>query len=185
MVSFNHQNNIETASSLTLDEWIELVRPKLLACARGFTRIELDPEDVVQQTLSNCLRKGILDPENRQSWAAALLHSELRHTVMTMGRSAGRRKLREAAFVSELQLHSYMDFNYDSEYLLRAIAKAIKNLPSAQAEVVKMRYFENMSLAEIAGVLKLSINTVASRLRYAISRLRSDPAISRMSSAAH
>ena len=47
------------------------------------------------------------------------------------------------------------------------------SLPSAQSEVVRMRFYENMSFKEIAERLNISINTALGRMRYAVINMRS------------
>lgn len=46
-------------------------------------------------------------------------------------------------------------------------------LPPSQSEVVRMRFYENMSFKEIADKLGLSINTALGRMRYAVINMRS------------
>ena len=45
-------------------------------------------------------------------------------------------------------------------------------LPAEQREVVHLKVFEGMTFQEIADLCGESINTVASRYRYAIEKLR-------------
>ena len=52
------------------------------------------------------------------------------------------------------------------------VEKAMHELPPEQREVVVMRIWGEMALTEIAVVLEISENTVASRYRYALNRLR-------------
>ena len=52
-------------------------------------------------------------------------------------------------------------------------AKAIMDLlPEPQSEVVKMRFYDNMSFKEIAEKLNISINTALGRMRYAVINMR-------------
>ena len=52
-------------------------------------------------------------------------------------------------------------------------AKAIMDLlPEPQSEVVKMRFYYNMSVKEIAEKLNISINTALGRMRYAVINMR-------------
>ena len=52
-------------------------------------------------------------------------------------------------------------------------AKAIMELlPEPQNEVVRMRFYENMSFKEIADKLNISINTALGRMRYAVINMR-------------
>jgi RNA polymerase sigma-70 factor, ECF subfamily len=52
------------------------------------------------------------------------------------------------------------------------IEKAMCQLPAEQREVVAMRIWGEMTLAEIALVLEIPENTAASRYRYALGKLR-------------
>ncbi len=46
------------------------------------------------------------------------------------------------------------------------------SLPEAQSEVVRMRFYENLSFKEIAEKLDISINTALGRMRYAVINMR-------------
>ena len=48
----------------------------------------------------------------------------------------------------------------------------LKRLPPEQAETIRLRVFDGLSLDEIASVLDCPINTVSSRLRYGFQKLR-------------
>lgn len=48
----------------------------------------------------------------------------------------------------------------------------IEELPELQREVLKMRYYQNLSFKEIAEITGVSINTALGRMRYAILNLR-------------
>lgn len=48
----------------------------------------------------------------------------------------------------------------------------IEELPPLQKEVLKMRYYQNLSFKEIADTTGVSINTALGRMRYAILNLR-------------
>ena len=59
-----------------------------------------------------------------------------------------------------------------SEQIERDIRGLIEQLPDEQREVVRMRYFANMSFKEIAEQTGVSINTALGRMRYALINLR-------------
>ena len=52
------------------------------------------------------------------------------------------------------------------------LLKLIKQLPSDQMEVLKLRYFEDMSFKKISDITGVSINTALGRMRYALINLR-------------
>ncbi len=52
------------------------------------------------------------------------------------------------------------------------LERAIAELPPAQQSVIRLRFYLGLSFAEIARNLSISINTAASRSRYALEKLR-------------
>ena len=48
----------------------------------------------------------------------------------------------------------------------------IEQLPEDQKEVLKMRYFEDLSFKQISDLTETSINTALGRMRYALINLR-------------
>jgi RNA polymerase sigma-70 factor (ECF subfamily) len=54
----------------------------------------------------------------------------------------------------------------------RRVAQALLGLPEHQREVVILRYYQELSLAEIAEALDIPVGTVKSRLSIGLERLR-------------
>ena len=52
------------------------------------------------------------------------------------------------------------------------IEQALRSLPAEQREVIHLKVYEDMTFQQIAQTLGLSINTAASRYRYALEKLR-------------
>ena len=48
----------------------------------------------------------------------------------------------------------------------------IDELPESQKEIVKLRFFQNLSFKEIAELTNVSINTALGRMRYALINIR-------------
>lgn len=59
-----------------------------------------------------------------------------------------------------------------NEQVMTDIVRLIDYLPNLQQEVVRMRFFENLSFKEIADATHVSINTALGRLRYALINMR-------------
>jgi RNA polymerase sigma-70 factor (ECF subfamily) len=55
---------------------------------------------------------------------------------------------------------------------LNGVERIIKMLPENQQEIINLRYYQDMSFKEIAGMLNCSINTALGRTRYALINLR-------------
>lgn len=57
-------------------------------------------------------------------------------------------------------------------YRQQRIAAAIENLPVEQSEVFLLRQLQGMSFKDIAGIVGVTENTVKSRMRYALEKIR-------------
>jgi RNA polymerase sigma-70 factor (ECF subfamily) len=60
----------------------------------------------------------------------------------------------------------------DSQHLAESLQKALASLPQKQREVIVMKTYRHKTFLEIARLLGLSQNTVASRYRYGMEKLR-------------
>ena len=56
--------------------------------------------------------------------------------------------------------------------ILEDVKKLMKKLPESQREIVRMRFYENLSFKEIAESCNISINTALGRMRYALINMR-------------
>lgn len=78
--------------------------------------------------------------------------------------------------LSNLNENSVIDTGIESEIINSQIMTDVKRmmvkLPTAQREVVYMRFYQDLSFKEIAEVTGVSINTALGRMRYAILNLR-------------
>ena len=97
----------------------------------------------------------------------------LRRAVRNECYSALRRRQRDSVAPSEplLERIAAADDRPDERI---AIERAMRTLPAEQREVVHLKVFEGMTFQEIADLCGESINTVASRYRYALERLRDE-----------
>jgi RNA polymerase sigma-70 factor (ECF subfamily) len=94
----------------------------------------------------------------------------LRRAVRNECYSALRRRQRERARSGAL-LEPIDRARADTEQQV-AIERVLRALPPEQREVVHLKIFEGLTFQEIADRTEESINTVASRYRYAIEKMR-------------
>ena len=70
----------------------------------------------------------------------------------------------------------FAEHTVEDQLIAEQIAADVRNLiellPDEQREVVKMRYYANLSFKEIAEQTGVSINTALGRMRYALINLR-------------
>lgn len=154
---------------MDFDHWAEGIRPKLVKLATAQSGDEHEAEDVVQETLTTLWRRGPDGIENLDAYAAR-----------AVWQNAAQRRSRRKNFLP-LDSESLRDAGFDEptaketvEDQLRQndIANALAQLPEAQRTVVQMHYYGDLSFKEIGTALRISMNTAASRCRYALGQLR-------------
>ena len=97
----------------------------------------------------------------------------LRRAVRNECFSALRRRRRERVVVADSRpLVEPIDRASGDPGVRAAVDEALRTLPAEQREVVHLKVFEGMTFQEIAEVSDESINTIASRYRYAMDKLR-------------
>jgi RNA polymerase sigma-70 factor, ECF subfamily len=123
--------------------------------------------DVIQQVFAALVRRarderGVEDEERY-----------LRRAVRNECFSALRRRQREQAVVTDAPpIIEPVDRASGNPELRAAIDEALRKLPADQREVVHLKVFVGLTFQEIADVAGESINTIASRYRYAMDKLR-------------
>jgi RNA polymerase sigma-70 factor (ECF subfamily) len=152
------------AAKLTYAEVQDLYQrhgPALLAYATGLLGSRSSAEDVLHQVFL-----GLLSKVERPTEPRPYLFKAVRNRALN-SRCSGARMV---------PLH-----DHDQQWLVKPqgmmeagieVERALRDLPSEQREVVLMRVWGEMTLEEIATMLDVPANTVASRYRYALGKLR-------------
>jgi RNA polymerase sigma-70 factor (ECF subfamily) len=83
-----------------------------------------------------------------------------------------RARKREIVVAVDPQLLEAVGGSVDRPAERLAVTQALGELPPEQREVVHLKAFQGMTFKEIADLTGESINTVASRYRYATEKLR-------------
>jgi RNA polymerase sigma-70 factor (ECF subfamily) len=118
--------------------------------------------DVVQQVFVGMLRaRSAVDSDERY----------LRRAVRNECYSTLRRRRREPGAPSEPILESIAGVDERADERI-AIEQAMRALSPDQREVIHLKLYEGMTFQEIADILDESKNTIASRYRYAIEKMR-------------
>src|SRR5216117_3786710 len=133
----------------------------LFAYARSFLTNHAQAEDAVHGLFLRLLRGDIAVPESE----AGYLYRAVRNAALNAKRDAAR----EAELPSEDSW--FVHRGGDKEAAL-ALQKALGELPVEQREVVMMRIWSGMTVEEIGAATGVSLNTAASRYRYALEKLR-------------
>jgi RNA polymerase sigma-70 factor (ECF subfamily) len=144
--------------------WFDRHGAALVLLARQFVGSRADAEDVVQDAFVRFWRS-----RERVNDPAAFVFACVRRCALDWQRSQQRQGQREEAAARP---ESMFVAGMEQDERRNAIEAALHELPLEQAEVVVMKIWGRLSFQQIAEALDLSVNTAASRYRYAIEKLR-------------
>lgn len=150
-------------------DWFDTHGPKLLLCARQWTRSQADAEDVVQEAFIRYWRHQRDLPGDPQ----ALLITSIRRAALDLARREDRRQNREekSGVLAEGETY-FTPAPCEGDERRREIEAALQRLPEEQREVLVLKIWNELTFEQIGAVLDLSPNTAASRYRYALIALR-------------
>jgi RNA polymerase sigma-70 factor (ECF subfamily) len=146
-------------------ELYDLCAARMLAVARALTGSAADAEDAVQQTFLDLYR-------SRRSWAKA--ERPEAYAIVALRRTALRlrNRVRRIGELPREHPDSAERADADDEKCGDGLARALARLPAEQREVLALKVDGGLTFLEIGAALAISPNTVASRYRYVLERLR-------------
>jgi RNA polymerase sigma-70 factor, ECF subfamily len=152
-------------------QWFDQHGPRLLLCARLWTRSLADAEDVVQEAFVRFWR------HQRQLGGEpqALLITSIRRVAVDLSRREDRRAVREQqAEEMSGRMEPFFETPVEDRERVQLFETALRGLPPEQREVLVLKIWGELTFEQIAGQLAVSPNTAASRYRYALAALRRD-----------
>jgi RNA polymerase sigma-70 factor (ECF subfamily) len=136
--------------------------------ARRLVRDATARDDVLQDTWVAALEAAPRDPERLRGWLATLMRR-----LWSRQRRSGvrrieheRRGARAEALPATDEVAAAMDVH-------RRVVEAVMDLPEAYRSAIVLRYFEDLSVGEIAARCDAPVETVRTRIKRGIERLRS------------
>ena len=132
-----------------------------------FTGNRQDTLDVLQETFTYLL--GKFPGFSLTASMKTFLYPVVKHISLTI-RSKSHRFSNDGEVFDEI-IAPAMKENHSSRSELTAVLAV---LPDEQREVLLMRFFDCMSLQDIAAAIDIPAGTVKSRLHHALQRLRND-----------
>ncbi|MEJ6702187.1 MAG: RNA polymerase sigma factor [Akkermansiaceae bacterium] len=160
-------------------EWLAENGPRMLLFARQQTRTAEDAEDVLQDALVKLARKvdeGTFDG-GQESWKP-YLYTAIRRLSIDLGRKNDRRSKREEKSEGDRRGENggmsdpWFENGAANDESRSLLQNGLKKLPVKFSEVIVMKIWGEHTFAEIGEILGVSLNTVASRYRYGLERLR-------------
>ena len=148
--------------------WFARHGAKLLLFARQQARNPHDAEDLVQEAFVRIWRLY----GHTGEVAPGLVYRAVRRLAIDWARSLDRGKIREQKVVAEFPLFESFKSPIEQNERQKAILAAVDRLPPEQKEVLTLKIWGELTFDEIGRTLDLSLNTVASRYRYALQKLK-------------
>jgi RNA polymerase sigma-70 factor (sigma-E family) len=159
---------VAEAALADFDEYVAASWPRLVRAAMLLGCTHHEAEDTVQTALTRCLVKW--SKVRRADDRDAYVHRILVNTFVT----GKRRKWHGERPTQHLPETSTEDAT--DEIIERdSVRRALQRLPLDQRVAVTLRYFLNLSEAQMATALNVAPGTVKSRLSRALQALSADP----------
>ena len=152
---------------MTLSGLFEENARSLLVYARALVADEGLAEDSVQQAFVGLARSGLEKAENPRAY----LYGAVRNALLNLLRDEKRR---ERTWQEACREKTWAVFVEPSEKADRveALNAALAELPPSEREVVLLKVWGELTLAEVATTLSIPEGTAATRYRTALTRLR-------------
>lgn len=155
--------------SLARDDWLQQAGG-LRRLAASLLRDEFEADDLVQETWLKAWRADA--PErSTAAHAPGLLRSILRNLVRDRLRERARRAGTERAAARDERLPSDAEVVERLEIAQR-LAAEVARLPEPYRSTIHLRYFEERSPEELARLARVPLETVNTRLRRGLEKLR-------------
>jgi RNA polymerase sigma factor (sigma-70 family) len=143
--------------------------PSLVRLARLFVDDRDAAEDIVQEAFLRLARHaGRIDAIDRAP-------AYLRSIVLNLARDHNRRGLvslrHHATKGREIDVHDDIADQLVRSEEHRRVIDAVRRLPARQRDCITLRYFEELSIEQIASALRVSVNSVKTHLQRAMAAL--------------
>ena len=149
--------------------WYVQYGPALLAYLCSMLGDRGSAEDVLHQVFMKLLKGKVEVPGEA---AKPYLFRAVRNAALNLAQQRSRNISLGTGEEGTEAGRQWFEAPAELGYWSAKLENAIRGLPAEQSEIVVMRIWGEMTFEEIATVTNVSINTVASRYRYAISKLR-------------
>jgi RNA polymerase sigma factor (sigma-70 family) len=140
--------------------------------ARWLTHNEQDAEDIVQDAYLRAIRHyGGFQGGDGKAWLLAIVRNRCYDSMRQKG-------IRERTMPFDEEIHNVRQATLDPEDSLleqeraELLRRALAELPAELREVLILRELEQLSYTEIAGIAKIPMGTVMSRLNRGRKRLQ-------------
>lgn len=152
---------MSTSEESTLTAYLVAEQARFYRLAYSYLRNPEDAMDAVQTAVCRALERqdSLRDPAQLRSWFYHILVNVCLDTLRQRGKWIPLSEWEEAGQEDPLPADD-------------GLARQVDALPAAVSTVIKLRFYEELSLKEIGAVTGSNLNTVKSRLYAGLKKLR-------------
>lgn len=149
-----HPRAQDMCATMPFEQWVPVIRPRLVSLARRFLWNQQDAEEIAQEALMIAWRyKGrLLEPGVRNAWVY--------RTVVNLCLSRRRRRQPDPLPACETAAAAEGAGGLETAELMEHVRTVITELPARQQTAVVLRDLEGLSYEEIAGIMKRRVGAV-------------------------
>ena len=143
---------------------------KLVWFARGFVKDEQAAEDIVQEGFLKIIKQPeLFDPGKKFStWVYTLVGNVCRNAIRNeQNRSRLMQEEIKPMYDTSVTMHHQVDYSL----LKKEISALIETLSEKEKNIYSLRFEQEMSIAEIAGILDIPEGSVKSGIYYLLKKL--------------
>ncbi|MGL4797256.1 MAG: sigma-70 family RNA polymerase sigma factor [Paraclostridium sp.] len=145
-------------------EIVDDIKEKLYTIAYSYVKNEQDALDIVQETVYKAYTSidTLKNPKYFNTWITRIL---INNSMNTLNKNNKVGYIEEYKQIEETELTIDIDQKLD-------ISNALDELEEKHKNVIKLKYFEDLTLNEISNKLNIPIGTVKTYLNKGLNRLR-------------
>ena len=129
-----------------------------------------DTDDILQNTFVK-VHKYLPAFQNKSSLYTWIYRIAINESLRFLAQSKAQQRVIASAFNRANVPHAYEIDSMDEEKIWLLLNEGIENLPPRQKLVFKLRYFEKMTYAEMAEILKVSEGSLKASFHHALGKL--------------
>jgi len=161
-------NGMKNQSSVAVDELVNMYGMRLVKSAFLLCGNEADAQDIVQDTFITAIKaiSKFRGTSSLYTWLHGIMINVYRHF---------RRKQKSHVTLDDLPEQSddsRQTSQLENRSTREVLLECMDNLSSEHREVLVLRYFEGMTIQEIAEATGMRKGTIKSRLHYAIVKIK-------------
>ncbi|MEM6473009.1 MAG: sigma-70 family RNA polymerase sigma factor [Planctomycetota bacterium] len=155
------------ARTFALAELFDLTSDRLLRFSLSITRQRHDAEDAVSNAILKVADRPKVLAVASQPWHYLLQMVRNESLIIIRKRS----RLRSLGEIAEKLIGKRGRLAIETEDEHKRIWQALKKLPTEQSEIIVLKFWEQMTFAEIGLLLQIQPATAASRYRYGMTKI--------------